>query len=60
MTENIESTETSETVTTILFVTLSTVALLAAGYMAKRRITGRAKDLYDQMLLDNIANATNN
>lgn len=62
MTENIDSPkiETSDLVKTIVFVTLSTAALMGAGRLVKNAIIRRAKELSDQELIDNIANATNN
>lgn len=62
MTENIDSPkiETSDLVKTIVFVTLSTAALMGAGRLVKNAILRRAKELSDQELIDNIANATNN
>ena len=62
MTENIDSPkiETSDIVKTIVFVTLSTAALMGAGRLVKNAIIRRAKELSDQELIDNIANATNN
>ena len=62
MTENIESPkiETPDLVKTIVFVALSTAALMGAGRLVKNAIIRRAKELSDQELIDNIANATNN
>ena len=62
MAENIDSPkiETSDLVKTIVFVTLSTAALMGAGRLVKNAILRRAKELSDQELIDNIANATNN
>ena len=62
MTENIDSPkiETSDLVKRIVFVTLSTAALMGAGRLVKNAILRRAKELSDQELIDNIANATNN
>ena len=62
MTENIDSPkiETSDLVKTIVFVTLSTAALMGAGRLVKNAILRRAKELSDQELIDNIVKATNN
>ena len=64
MTENIESTETSETFKTILIVALSTAAIMALANVAKKRILEKMQELSDQKLIDNInaniANITNN
>ena len=62
MTENIDSPkiETSDLVKTIVFVTLSTAALMGVGRLVKNAIIRRAKELSDQELIDNIAKANNN
>ena len=62
MTENIESPkiETSDLVKTIVFVTLSTAALMGAGRLVKNAIIRRAKELSDQKLIDNIYATINN
>ena len=54
MTENIESTETSETFKTILIVALSTAAIMALATVAKKRIIEKMQELSDQKLIDNI------
>ena len=56
MTENIDTNPTvnSDLVKTIVFVTLSTAALMGAGRLVKNAIIRRAKELSDQELIDNI------
>ena len=60
MTENIESTETSETFKTILIVALSTAAIMALANVAKKRILEKMQELSDQKLIDNIYATINN